>query len=845
MHLQVANTLWLLAAAILVIGGVVALVLTGRRSRRWKWACVICPALSGLAIALALAGLALQWSPQAGRTVILLDLSASTRTSPWRDPQWVQSFALQHLRPGMRVTVVGFADQSQVLIDDAAANEGGRWPVEWPALSGGGTDVARALAWRSTAEARGGALAPRWLITDGLVDAGEAASGYELAVTALPPRTVDAGIAELRLKGATPGSTAAELWVRVRATGAMQGDVELLRDAQLLARQPVRFTAAAERWVSLRMNSLPTDRPVRLTARLVRSAGDPWPENDAGSLLYVAEGPPRVLVVGEDAKRVTAGLAEAGLRTGSVGVGGLPPDAVTLVEQGWQVVVLDNVSMKGAEKTVPLTPAAALMLEQFVQQTGGGLVLSGGQRAFGPGAYPEGVLEKLSPLASQPPERPGANVIFLLDCSASMNEAGGGAPGLTDRKIALVARGVESALELLQNRDTISVVTFNSDAALVVSGNKKEVEKGLGSKLAELRPQGTTTPDTALEIVRSLVPPTPEREGAGRMTMLVLLTDGEIPKMNVKAWGELLKKSGTLLTVVAPTPGALGTLGVGQDVLPVLAKENSATWLALDDAGGWTALLRRAVAERLMGRARTTTIDWNSEFGNQNSELKGTTSRWIETYLKAEAKSRAITQSPDPGAKTPAAIARRGLGQVAALAMDADAAESRALLAKLVREAAPSAGDRRFTLTARREAGGWRLRADGHDERGFLNNLQLHATILTPTDSRSVDLPQTAPGTYEVQLSAAVDGPFAAIVTRSSQPNDVLVGTLRPANVQTDEYPASVESTALPQDATVLPADDKSQWSPRLAGWSLSMAPSFWLLAAIFATAALWLRRGH
>ena len=40
--------------------------------------------------------------------MILLDVSASTRQSPWRDPAWVRKLAEARLGPERRVTVVGF-----------------------------------------------------------------------------------------------------------------------------------------------------------------------------------------------------------------------------------------------------------------------------------------------------------------------------------------------------------------------------------------------------------------------------------------------------------------------------------------------------------------------------------------------------------------------------------------------------------------------------------------------------------------------------------------------------------------------------------------------------------------
>ena len=147
-----------------------ALAITRRLAGRWRVVSLVLPALAGVAIAGAVARPVLRYESRARNVVILLDLSGSTRASPWRDPKWVRALAQRRLEAEVTVSVVGFAGTTRMLVDHVALDDEARWPTVWPVVDPDDvSDVTGALAWRSSEEARGAeAVAPRWLITDGL-----------------------------------------------------------------------------------------------------------------------------------------------------------------------------------------------------------------------------------------------------------------------------------------------------------------------------------------------------------------------------------------------------------------------------------------------------------------------------------------------------------------------------------------------------------------------------------------------------------------------------------------------------------------------------------------------------
>jgi hypothetical protein len=410
------------------------------------------------------------------------------------------------------------------------------------------------------------------------------------------------------------------------------------------------------------------------------------------------------------------------------------------------------------------------------------------------------------------PDRAAARVVFLVDASGSMNEAGGGVGGV-DQKFRLAARAVAGAVALLHADDQLTVLTFNDGVERIGAGTKAESGAGLEERLLRVQPTGPTSPDAALaEVAKAFANKPADAPG-----MLVLLTDGEIPSMEVGKWEAMLRSTGASLAIIAPPASH-------RDALSELAEKVSATWYATADATRWAMLLRRAVAERFAGRERTERVEWQSE--NLEPALHGDTARWQEVWRKSE--SLEVVRA---GKTTLAAVAQRGLGKVGAVAMDDASAAGQALLERMVERLAPPAGDRRITLSSTHEGNHWSLVADAIDGGQFMNGLSLHATIVGIGAPRDVVLDAKGPGRYEARLESS--HPFEAIVAeRGDGRADHFVGRLQVAQVEVGEWPASVEAGSamkVPQGAVVLGAADGGRaWSPRVESAPFALAPLLW-----------------
>lgn len=125
------------------------------------------------------------------------------------------------------------------------------------------------------------------------------------------------------------------------------------------------------------------------------------------------------------------------------------PDQLTDL-QAFDCVVLSNVS------ATELTVRQIALLASYVEDLGGGLVMLGGDQAFGLGGYSNTPLEELSPVRSKfekDRDDSGLAMVLVLDRSGSM----GG------QRMAMAKEAAIAATELLEPRDMLGVLAFDTE----------------------------------------------------------------------------------------------------------------------------------------------------------------------------------------------------------------------------------------------------------------------------------------------------------------------------------------------------------------------------------------------
>jgi Mg-chelatase subunit ChlD len=278
----------------------------------------------------------------------------------------------------------------------------------------------------------------------------------------------------------------------------------------------------------------------------VDAAFDSQAGNNRGQGLSRVIGPASITVVegaAGEADQLVQALEAAGLETVETTI---IPDAAALL--AIDALVLVNVPAPDSE-TVE-------RLRSYVEDLGRGLVVIGGDQAYGLGAYDQSALEDLLPVRSNPDDllrrQPVAEVL-VIDTSGSMGrchcrdgafEEGG------VNKTDISRAGAALAIDALTAQDRVGVVAFGSGTDWVIPFANKPSADDAEAALASLFPDGDTAIARGLEAALDELSTAEES-----LRHIVLFTDGWDPN------------EGTLIPLVREIADAgvtLSVLGTGE-----------------------------------------------------------------------------------------------------------------------------------------------------------------------------------------------------------------------------------------------------------------------------------------
>ena len=216
----------------------------------------------------------------------------------------------------------------------------------------------------------------------------------------------------------------------------------------------------------------------------------------------------------------------------------MPADLVELRDSDG--LILSNVSAD------VLSPEHLQSIENYVRDLGHGLVVIGGEHAYGPGGYTDTVLERILPVEMTPREQKDTvAILFVLDTSGSMANYVDG----QRRKIDLAIAGIGAGIDNLEDDDVAGVISFSAgkDANLVSALTSDR--PGLLQAVRGLKPRGGTTLmmeaiDKAADIL--------EADDAKRKH-IVLLSDGKSDdtKSDFLALAEQIAEARISITAIA------------------------------------------------------------------------------------------------------------------------------------------------------------------------------------------------------------------------------------------------------------------------------------------------------
>jgi Mg-chelatase subunit ChlD len=210
---------------------------------------------------------------------------------------------------------------------------------------------------------------------------------------------------------------------------------------------------------------------------------DPVPENNSARALVGVEGSRPVLAVSSAGEN--SGLVKL-LRGGAVEVAGRTPAQCkwSLEELSqFSAVLIENVpagqiGMSGMES-----------LASWVEETGSGLAMTGGQKSYGPGGYFKSPLERVMPISMEmrrEHRKLSVAVVVALDRSGSMAMPAGGGR----EKIDLADLGTVQVLDLLSPMDEIGVFAVDTVAHEIVPLDTVEHNAAYRGKILAIGSEG-------------------------------------------------------------------------------------------------------------------------------------------------------------------------------------------------------------------------------------------------------------------------------------------------------------------------------------------------------------------
>ncbi len=232
-----------------------------------------------------------------------------------------------------------------------------------------------------------------------------------------------------------------------------RGTVELYRDDQMISSRPQDFPAGTTRL--LFRDLLDGGGLYRYDVKLITQGTDPLPQNNVGTGVVRVDAGRRVLVLNGDggADNLTRAL-QSGKIDFDVRPAAQHPLTLDSLDQ-YRAVVLEN---------VPASDFGRLKMQRlvrFVEELGGGLLVTGGQRSFGMGGYFNSPLDETLPVSMElrdEQRNTRVAIAVALDRSGSMAAPVKG--GKTKMDLANI--GTAECVRLLSSGDSFAVIAVDS-----------------------------------------------------------------------------------------------------------------------------------------------------------------------------------------------------------------------------------------------------------------------------------------------------------------------------------------------------------------------------------------------
>ena len=504
------------------------------------------------------------------------------------------------------------------------------------------------------------------------------------------------------------------------------------------------------------------------TAQLVvPEESDNYNQNNQLAAFSQVIGPARALLVRAseaEAQNLLPALEQAGLLVDAVSPEALPVNMAQLAN--YKSVILVNVP------ATELSNAQMNLLDQYVSDIGGGLVMIGGPQSYAPGGYYQTPLERTLPVEMQIKDQqrlPQLTIAYLIDRSGSMGQIGrGGVPNLE-----LAKRAIVLSLGLLQPSDRVAIGTFDTGGAWVVPFQQVNDAQALIAMTNTIRSGGGTDILAGLRLVERDIINEPSQ-----LKHLILLTDGGASPTGLVELTELLHEQFGV---------SLSSIAIGRnpaEFLERMAEAGAGNYYQVADVAQIPLIFAQETV--LASRSYIVEEDFTARVTGSNAIIDGIGSfPPLRGYVATTPKTAAqrILSGPEPYSDPILASWQYGLGRVVAWTSDASARWAKEWVAwddfsrfwgQAINWSINAGANTNLETRVSLEDEYARITVDARDNAGqFLDGLLLNGAVLNPAgDSRRIPLLQTAPGRYEATFKPQNEGAYFLTINGEAQLDD-------------------------------------------------------------------------
>jgi Ca-activated chloride channel family protein len=621
------------------------------------------------------------------------------------------------------------------------------------------------------------------------------------------------------------------LRAEIVANREMDAELEVFKSGARIGSKTEKLKTGVNRFEFVQ--SLKGDERLSEFTVQVRAKDDTLADNNVASAFVQSEGKSKTLLLAdkpEQARYLARALRQEGILLDVRPATGAPMELGDL--QNYDLVVIDNVP------ATDLTPAQMLLLASYVRDFGGGLLMLGGDQAFGLGGYYHTPIEEVLPVRcdfEKEQENPSLGLVLVIDRSGSMS----------GNKMELAKDAAKAAVELLSPRDYVGVVAFDHEAFWTSEMALATDKGGVQQRIATIQPGGGTNIAPGMELGFARLRDTP-----AKLKHMILLTDG------VSTPGPFFE----LTSQMAQERITVSAVAVGGDadtkLLEQIAGWGNGRYYFTDNPQNIPQIFARETMTASKSAIQETPFlpvpVRHAEFlAGVNFDTAPFLLGYVTTKLKPTAESWLVTERGEPLLAT----WRYGLGQAGAFTSDARNRWAVEWLkwegygkfwAQLTRRLMRGQSLRNFPADMQREGDGFRMIVNAVDERGhFLADVTGEISVRDPQGrQKSLALVRTAPGRFEGWWPAPEKGGHHAQIVFKQRGEVVDRQALSASVGYPEEFllrPMDEAKLRLISDRTRgsgSEASDVTTWglplAKELAGWPEAAGASREFLAALF-----------